>query len=65
MEALKSMGCVHENEEGLYLIAGLFRAEFSGDGGCGHLENWISWIDPKTDSPDFHVSSAFGTLKLV
>jgi len=25
---------------------------------------WISWIDPKSASPDFHIPSSFGTLRL-
>lgn len=39
-------------------------------GHCVHLENnkgtiqWISWIDPKSPEPDFHVPTSFGTLTL-
>jgi uncharacterized membrane-anchored protein len=29
------------------------------------LEAWMSWIDPKTPEPDFHVPSSFGRLVIV
>jgi len=29
------------------------------------LEEWISWIDPQTKEPDFHVPSSFGWLRIV
>lgn len=29
------------------------------------LEDWISWIDPGTPQPDFHVPSSLGWLELV
>lgn len=44
---------------------GIFRAEFSHGEGPGPVENWISWVDPRTKEPDFHVPSAFGYLRVV
>ena len=29
------------------------------------LEDWISWVDPKTKEPDFHVPSSLGWLEIV
>jgi uncharacterized membrane-anchored protein len=29
------------------------------------IEEWISWIDPKTPEPDFHIPSALGWLEIV
>ena len=29
------------------------------------LEEWISWVDPKTPEPDFHVPSSLGWLEIV
>lgn len=29
------------------------------------IEAWISWVDPKTDEPDFHVPSSLGWLEIV
>ena len=46
------------------IIAGVYRAEFSmSDDGV--QENWISWVDPGTEKPDFHVASSFGEFVLV
>ncbi len=56
--------CLHEDDEGLYLIAGLFRGEFSHGEPGQVIENWISWVNPQVSQPDFHVPSAFGKLKL-
>lgn len=45
-------------------FAGVYRAEFS------HLPNgevhfgWMSWADPKTATPDFHVPGSFGVFEL-
>lgn len=27
-------------------------------------ENWVSWVDPDTEEPDFHVPETFGAFKL-
>ncbi len=63
---------------GQKLHCGLYRAEFShprssgsaattqsaqrGSPGGTPVENWISWRDPRTDRPDFHVPSSLGLL---
>ncbi len=44
---------------------GVFRAEFSHGSGEAPVEHWISWIDPKTPKPDFHVPAALGRFRLV
>lgn len=41
--------------------AGLFRADFDRLGGT---PTWITWVDPRTEKPDFHVAGAFGTFEL-
>jgi len=46
------------------LLAGLFRAEFSHREGDAPHESWISWIRPWVPTPDFHVPSAFGCLRV-
>ncbi len=47
---------------GSELRIGLFRAEFHGKGPAAHGDaddNWISWVDPGGEKPDFHVPGAF------
>jgi hypothetical protein len=29
------------------------------------IEDWLSWVDPKTKEPDFHVPSSMGWIKIV
>lgn len=60
IQSLKELGLLKGNR----LQAGLFRAE------CKDINNgkadlrWISWVKPQSAEPDFHIPSAFGTLKL-
>ena len=62
----KALNSLHQDNDGDYLIAGLYRAESSHhpDGGPV-IEDWMSWIDPEVALPDFHVPTSFGTIRLV
>lgn len=63
LETFRDLKCLHEKDGKLFLKAGLFRAEFShGVGDAPVNEDWISWVDPGGETPDFHVPSAFGVL---
>jgi hypothetical protein len=60
LESLKQLGLLRNNE----LQAGLFRGQ------CVQLPDpesefkWISWVQPDSDHPDFHIPSAFGKVIL-
>ncbi|MEP6724654.1 MAG: sugar-binding protein [Bacteroidota bacterium] len=58
--SLKTLGLLKDN----ILQAGIFRAECTGIENGKPLLKWISWIDPKSAGPDFHIPAAFGILKL-
>lgn len=63
LASLKALGVLKENT----LEAGLYRAnciKLSGNKAVDSEIEWISWIAPKTETPDFHVSSSFGVLEL-
>ncbi|HRA90218.1 MAG TPA: sugar-binding protein [Planctomycetaceae bacterium] len=63
--AFRTLGCLHRDDTGDYLLAGLFRAEFSHAPVEGPvIEDWISWIDPQVATPDFHVPTSFGMIRL-
>jgi len=49
---------------GPILYFGAYRAEFSRVGNDTVVENWLTRIDPKTPSPDFHVPTSLGRMKL-
>ena len=42
-----------------HFYVGLFRADLQNTKN-GIKENWISWVNPGTKSPDFHLPGAFG-----
>lgn len=44
---------------------GIYRAEFRHGEGSDPIEGWISWVDPRTKEPDFHVPESFGVLKMI
>jgi len=52
---LRDLGCLRGSE----MTAGVYRAEFS-HGPAGVVQDWISWIHPGTEKPDFHVPGSFG-----
>jgi hypothetical protein len=60
----EQLDCLHQDEAGDYLCAGLYRAEFSHDAAGGPvIEDWMSWVDPQVASPDFHVPTSFGVIR--
>jgi hypothetical protein len=63
LQTLRSLG-LWSGESGSTLRAGVFRAEFCHGPGAAPEEHWISWINPRTAKPDFHVPSAFGCFRI-
>lgn len=60
-ESLRSLQLIHD---GGYLQAGLYRGRCLEIQGDKATFNWITWVDPQTEQPDFHVPSSFGCLQL-
>jgi len=46
------------------ILTGVFRAEYSRRNGRPPLAEWISWVRPDSNDPDFHIPSAFGVLEV-
>ena len=59
-ESLKKLGLLNGNK----IEAGVFRAECTSLVGDQATMSWISWLMPASETPDFHIPSAFGTLVL-
>lgn len=55
IDVLKELGLLESDE----MVTGIYRAEFS-HGSDGIIEEWMPWVDPGTEAPDFHVPSSFG-----
>lgn len=47
-----------------HIEAGIFRAKYHQQQNGQFQPTWITWVDPQTETPDFHTASAFGKLKL-
>ena len=59
-DSLRSLGLLQNN----VLLAGLYRAECVSIQGSTSTMKWISWINPDSPTPDFHIASSFGVLQL-
>ncbi|PKQ44404.1 sugar-binding protein [Confluentibacter flavum] len=43
---------------------GVFRAKYNKQENGKYIPTWITWVDPNTETPNFHVASSFGIFKL-
>jgi hypothetical protein len=43
---------------------GIFRAKYSQKEDFSFDPTWITWVNPNTETPNFHLASSFGTLIL-
>jgi hypothetical protein len=60
LAVLKQLGLLKNNE----IQAGIFRGHCTEITETQSAFTWITWVDPQTAKPDFHVPSAFGLLLL-
>lgn len=60
--SLHALGLLSETENEIQ--AGLFRAECTLTVAPRNHMRWISWQNPRSATPDFHLPSAFGLLRL-
>lgn len=61
-ESLRELGMYKDDK---ILKAGLFRGEYVNKED-GEIDiKWISWVMPDSETPDFHIPSSFGVLRLV
>ena len=62
LRSLESLG-FPSPDSGRPIKFGIYRAEFRHTEDSGWAESWISWVDPQTAEPDFHVPGSFGSLR--
>ncbi|WP_291864834.1 sugar-binding protein [Maribacter sp.] len=60
ISSLKKFGLLRNGE----IETGIFRAKYNKKEGNKYQPTWITWVDPKTENPNFHTPSSFGMLKL-
>lgn len=61
IESLNKLNLIQNNR----IETGIFRAKFSKDENQNYEPIWISWVNPNTETPNFHIASSFGKLILM
>ncbi len=63
LKSLEALELIQNN----VMRTGVYRAEFSApkQGEKDPVMEWISWVDPKTPAPDYHVDSSFGECRFL
>lgn len=61
IQSLKDLNLIQNNT----IEAGVFRAKFSLVENLQYEPTWISWVNPNTETPNFHIASSFGKFILL
>lgn len=61
IQSLKDLNLIQNN----VIEAGVYRAKFSKDEKQEYKPTWISWVNPDTETPNFHIASSFGKFRLL
>lgn len=61
VQSLNELNLIHNNT----IETGVYRAKFSEIENQEYEPTWISWVDPLTETPNFHIASSFGKFKLM
>ncbi|KAF2508393.1 endoxylanase [Flavobacterium zhairuonense] len=61
IKSLKELNLLQNNK----IETGVFRAKFSKTESQNYEPTWISWVNPNTETPNFHIASSFGTFILM
>ena len=59
--SLKKFDLIKNNK----IETGVFRAKYNEQKDGDFEPTWISWVNPNTETPDFHTATAFGILHLI
>lgn len=60
LASLEKLNLIHNHT----IETGIYRAKYVKVDESTHDPIWITWVDPKTETPDFHIASSFGVLIL-
>ncbi|KAF2335018.1 sugar-binding protein [Flavobacterium daemonense] len=61
IKSLNQLNLIQNNT----IETGIFRAKFSKNENRNYEPTWISWVNPQTPEPNFHIASSFGKLILM
>ncbi|MFV9552440.1 carbohydrate-binding family 9-like protein [Algibacter sp. PT7-4] len=59
--SLTKLGVLRSNR----IETGIYRAKYNKQKNETFKPTWITWVNPKTDTPNFHTPSSFGVLELL
>ncbi|MHB1146702.1 MAG: carbohydrate-binding family 9-like protein [Lutibacter sp.] len=59
--SLEKLNLIRNNK----IETGIFRAKYREQENSIFEPTWISWMNPNTESPNFHTATSFGVLKLM
>jgi len=59
--SLRKFNLIKENK----IETGIFRAKYNKQKDSTFKPTWISWVNPKSETPNFHIPSSFGVLHLI
>lgn len=61
LESLIKFNLLNDNK----IETGIFRAKYNKMSHLNYEPTWISWINPNTETPNFHTPTSFGILTLM
>lgn len=60
LASLSQLGLLKDGE----IETGIYRAKYNKKENGNFEPTWITWVNPKTETPNFHTATSFGLLKL-
>lgn len=63
LSSLKKLNLLKRDSEGMFMEIGVYRAKYNKDDAGNNKPTWITWVDPKTPEPDFHIPDSFGIFR--
>jgi len=60
LQSLRALGLLKNG----MIETGIYRAKYQKQKDDTFLPIWITWVNPNTKKPDFHIPTSFGVLKL-
>lgn len=62
--SIKSLKNFNLIKDGNIIETGIYRAKYNTEDNVTFTPTWITWVNPNTETPEFHISSSFGLLEL-
>lgn len=61
LSSLKQLGLLNDGT----IETGIYRAKYNKQENASYQPTWITWVNPETETPNFHTPTSFGVLRLV